>query len=382
MQRFLRKIYGYAFLDDLILIYPVYALLFRESGLSALQIGSVFAVWSLIPILFEVPTGMLADTYSRKKILIIAQVMKAAGYALWLGQTYATFVLGIALWGIAEALVSGTLESFIYDALKQEHKEETYEKVNGRVRFAHFAGIVCAVLLGGVAAQQSYVLALWPSVIIPLAASLLMVFTPTVHKAISTGERKYWHILGSAFREARRNPRLLKLMVYMALIFGVIGAGDEYWGLFYEDIGISLAMMGVFFAVANGIAALGGLTAHRWGNSDRSTYLLIIIASVSFLLFAFLRSPAAIPLSFLAAYTVAVAQTKMEAALQHLIASDQRATVTSMNRLLLEAVALLFYLVVGFLAGEHGIVIFLWLMGGMGIVITLAFLPWENLRNN
>jgi hypothetical protein len=47
MIAFLSKIYSYKFFDDLVLIYPLYAVMFADHGLSAMQIGVLLAVWTL-----------------------------------------------------------------------------------------------------------------------------------------------------------------------------------------------------------------------------------------------------------------------------------------------------------------------------------------------
>lgn len=65
----LNKIYLYKFLDDLVLIYPFYVLMFTDFGISPAQIGILLAVWSITSFALEIPSGAIADKYSRKNIL-------------------------------------------------------------------------------------------------------------------------------------------------------------------------------------------------------------------------------------------------------------------------------------------------------------------------
>ena len=69
VRRLTTTLYGYAFLDDLVLLYPVYALLFADTGLPLWQISSLFALWSLTAVVLEVPSGAWADTVSRRRLL-------------------------------------------------------------------------------------------------------------------------------------------------------------------------------------------------------------------------------------------------------------------------------------------------------------------------
>ncbi|MCA9386230.1 MFS transporter, partial [Candidatus Dojkabacteria bacterium] len=84
MNTFLTKVTAYTFFSELILIYPVYALLFTESGISPSQIALLLIIWSATSFLLEVPTGFIADHFSRKNILLVSVVFKLIGYLIWL----------------------------------------------------------------------------------------------------------------------------------------------------------------------------------------------------------------------------------------------------------------------------------------------------------
>jgi MFS family permease len=366
VKTFLTKIYAYTFFDQFILVYPVYAILFKDSGLTPLQVGSLFGMWAVITILFEVPTGVLADKYSRKYILMIAQFIKALGYACWLfWGTYAGFALGFALWGFAGTLVSGTYQSFVYDELKHFGKEDLYEKVNGRIVGFDFVGTMLATLLGGFAAEFGYDKALIPSIAVPFIAIAILATITSVRPQGSTGESRYWTLLCEALREARANPYFLKMVAFFAVVYGVSGASDEYWGLLFTDMGVTLGVIGVIFAIANALSSLGGFTAHLWKLEGRRLYVFVALGGMTVLTLAYINSAVAIPLSFIWCYIIQVSATKMEARLQHAISSDKRATLTSMNSFFLEIVALAFYLGVGWLAKDYGYVSFLWVAGGV-----------------
>ncbi|MCF0085746.1 hypothetical protein B0E37_00789 [Streptomyces sp. MH192] len=108
-RRLTRTLYRYAFLDEFVLLYPVYALLFSDTGLSVWQISSLFALWSLTGVVLEVPSGALADGTSRRRLLVLAPLLTATGFALWvLLPSYASFAVGFVLWGAGGALGSAS----------------------------------------------------------------------------------------------------------------------------------------------------------------------------------------------------------------------------------------------------------------------------------
>ena len=80
--RLVGALYAYAFLDEFVLLYPLYALLFTDAGLTAVQVSALFVLWSATGIVLEVPSGALADAVSRRALLVVAPLVGAAGYAL------------------------------------------------------------------------------------------------------------------------------------------------------------------------------------------------------------------------------------------------------------------------------------------------------------
>ena len=104
------------------LLYPVYALLFADAGLSTGAISSLFAIWSIVAFLAEVPSGALADSWSRRHLYALGAGLTGLGYALWIfWPAYPGFALGFVLWGIGGAFASGTLEALVYDKLAAEN---------------------------------------------------------------------------------------------------------------------------------------------------------------------------------------------------------------------------------------------------------------------
>jgi MFS family permease len=107
---------------DVIPLYPLYAL---------------FAIWSGVAILAEVPSGAIADRFSRRGSLVAAGVLQAAGYAVWISLPgFAGFAAGFVLWGLGGSLVSGSQEALLYDGLDAVGAAEHYALVQGRVATA------------------------------------------------------------------------------------------------------------------------------------------------------------------------------------------------------------------------------------------------------
>ncbi len=122
----------FRFFEDFGLIYPVYLILFQRQGLSYLQISLLLAAWTGTMLVLEVPSGLLADLWSRKAVIALGTVLKAAGFLVWaLKPDFTGFLLGFLAWGAEEAFCSGTTEAMLFEALRRERRESAYEAAAG-----------------------------------------------------------------------------------------------------------------------------------------------------------------------------------------------------------------------------------------------------------
>ncbi|MEV4543956.1 MFS transporter [Micromonospora echinaurantiaca] len=148
VRRLAATLYGYAFLSELVLLYPVYALLFSDTGLSVWQISSLFVIWSASSILLEVPSGAWADAVSRRLLLCLAPLVSAVAFALWvIVPSYPAFAVGFVLWGAGGALASGALEALVFTELDRLGAAGRYARTIGRARTAETLAVLASIVL-------------------------------------------------------------------------------------------------------------------------------------------------------------------------------------------------------------------------------------------
>ncbi|WP_439029650.1 MFS transporter [Gordonia terrae] len=139
---------GAAALEDLIPLYPLYAVLFADpavpgAGLGAAEISTLFVIWSVASVIVEVPTGVLADRVPRRVLLVVGPWVTASGFVLWtLVPSFATFAVGFVLWAIGGALRSGTTQALVYDELVHLNRAGDYARLSGAIRAAGAVGII------------------------------------------------------------------------------------------------------------------------------------------------------------------------------------------------------------------------------------------------
>ncbi|MGH8794347.1 MAG: MFS transporter, partial [Stackebrandtia sp.] len=230
-----RRMYAYAFLDDFVLLYPVYALLFAENGLSVAEISSLFVIWSVTGLVLEVPSGALADATSRRLLMTVGPLLSAAGFGIWvLFESYPAFALGFILWGVKGALQSGAQEALLYEELDRLGGADRYATVVGRSRAFGTGGILLATALAApVFGLGGYPALGAASAAACLACALVASGFPEHRQARDASGpgsafREYADTLRQGLREVRGNPPARRAVLLIPVVAGIWGSLEEY----------------------------------------------------------------------------------------------------------------------------------------------------------
>lgn len=243
VRRLTATLYGYSFLDDFVLLYPVYALLFAETGMSLWQISSLFALWSITGVVLEVPSGAWADAVSRRRLLWIGPLLTAVGFGLWVAvPSYWAFAAGFVLWGAGGALGSGALEALVYDELDRLGAADRYARVMGRSRAARLVGTVASIgLAGPVFARGGYAAVGAASFLACVLTALTATRFPEHRVRPGTGGDSWATTLRTGLAEVRRDRAVRGALLLMPAVAAVWGALDEYTPLLVREIGFAEA---------------------------------------------------------------------------------------------------------------------------------------------
>lgn len=352
MKKFLYKIYAFRFFDDLVLIYPLYTIMFTDFGIQPWQVATLLAVWSTTTFLLEVPSGVWADIYSRKNILFLGQLIRSLGYLSWLlFPNFWGFLVGFVLWGAKSAFTSGTFEALIYDELKQAKAEHQYTKVLGRTKTLSFTAILVASVLASPAILFGYPFVLILSSLAVIISGIIISTLPKAQIVISTHEKEYFALLRDGLRGVFKNVVVLRIIIFLALAFALGGALDEYWTLFANGVGVPHSGLGLFLGLMSGVQALGSYVAHRFERlSNQFFYGIFTLCGLLLLLAAHLFSIPALTLLIIFSLLFTIIHTVFEGRLQHSIASEARSTITSVNGFLVEIGVIVVYFSFGLIA--------------------------------
>jgi hypothetical protein len=376
---------GWALLADTLPIYPLYALLFADTGLSQAQISVLFAIWSATAIVAEVPSGALADRFGRRTAIVAAGVLQAAGYALWVTVPgMAGFAVGFVLWGLGGALVSGAREALLYDGLAAVGARSEYPKVNGWLNAATLIAELPTALAATVLfALGGYRAAGWVSVGLCLAAVVaatrLPEPAPAGHPDLDGDEPGdpddgpdirpddgpadglgYLATLRTGVREAAARPAVRAVVLAVAVVGG-IDAVEEYFPLVTRDLGVPVGLVALAMLPLSVASALGSALAGRADRLRPAALGLLFGASMALLgaggLLPGVAGMAALAAGYGGYHAVLVVT---EARLQQRIEGRARATVTSVAALGVELATFAVYAA--------------WALGGLSVIAGLGML--------
>ncbi|PIZ54299.1 hypothetical protein COV03_00560 [Candidatus Uhrbacteria bacterium CG10_big_fil_rev_8_21_14_0_10_41_26] len=288
------KMYIISSLTAFVLFYAIDKVFMELRGLSVTQIVFIEIIYTVCVLLLEVPSGALADRWSRKNVLALHLVFFMLNTILWIFAYDITFfILGIIACAIHAALYSGTYTSLLYDTAKQIGKKNEFDKILGNYFF--YGGIFSAVsaILGGmVAGYFGITISFWITLAISFIALLftLSLEEPDIHR--TTGEVKYWSHINNAIKFLWKRPALYHLIFLTVILTLSLRIIDEYAQLYFFSVGASLFALGYLSAIAGGIESICAKFAHRLNKYKRRNIYLIslIINFVGFILIGYFHS--------------------------------------------------------------------------------------------
>jgi DHA3 family tetracycline resistance protein-like MFS transporter len=143
------------------MLYATIASVYRVQtvGLKPLQLVLVGMVLELAVLIFKVPTGVLADTYSRRLSVIVGFFLIGAGFML-VGSTHIFLAVLIAqvIWGTSYTFISGALQAWIADEVGERDLGRVYPRGKQTDYLGSLVGALASALLATVALRAPLLL--------------------------------------------------------------------------------------------------------------------------------------------------------------------------------------------------------------------------------
>jgi MFS family permease len=134
-----------------LMIMPVIVLVYKDKGITTGDFFLIQGIFSFTVFLLEVPTGYIGDLFSRKKVMVISSLITFLAHTYLLATDgFINIMIVEMFWGLAAALMSGTMSAYLYDILEKQKKENIVMKEEGALASSKMMSTSIATFSGGV----------------------------------------------------------------------------------------------------------------------------------------------------------------------------------------------------------------------------------------
>ena len=339
LRRNVPLLYAIKALRWFMLIMPIIVLFYQDEGLSMADVLLLQAIFSVVIVTLEVPSGWVADVLGRRWSLLAGMSLSTAGFALYcVSHGFWGFLGAELVLGLGASLVSGADSAMLYDTLAALDDTGAYRRGEGRMTSVGNFSEAAAAVLGGVLATVSlrtpfYVEAAMMTLTIP--ACLLMVEPPRAGGpgAGVTDLRSLLRVVRFATVDTPALRAVLALSAVMGSSTLTVVWFVQPW---LRDAGLPLSGFGFVWAALNatvGVAALrSDAVATRLGE-HRTWVLLLVGVGVAYASMAIGPHLPLLPLMLLFYVVRGLGRPTYVDAINRLTPSDRRATVLSVGNL-------------------------------------------------
>ena len=271
------------------LFLPIRILYLVYYGVASQDISILKIIFSVAVLLFEIPTGVVADKISRKLSLQVASILFAFHALLYLMiPNFWGFALGQLLLGIANAFKSGADVAALSTYIKNETNDE-YKAVAGKIQLV--TKIISAVFM--VIAGVIYTIDMRLNFTIAVIMGILNLILITSLTGNHMAENKkakfsivdYKTQIADSFQMLLGNKGVRKIIVFSSIFITIMIANFEYYQVQLLKIGFPIELNGILYAsfmvfMGNGAFLVNKLLS-KW-NKRHLFMLMIVTISVSY----------------------------------------------------------------------------------------------------
>lgn len=260
---------------------------FIEHGLSATQIFLLQSIFSAAYLLWEIPSGMIADRLGRALSIKISAPIAAIGMVAYgLSSHLWQFVVCELILALANGLISGIDTALLVDSLKADGREKEFVRIQQRMDGLGFAATAAAVPLAVTLVHffGTHAALLADGLTTGLGAFIVMrlVEAPRSNGGQDQLRRSAWH----ALRELARKPSVRWLVILKSILNTATYIGFWISALYYQELGIPVVLFGVILAIRSLWKAWLSHHFHREENVTRKELTFASVIGIVYLAMA------------------------------------------------------------------------------------------------
>lgn len=290
-----------SFFSGLSFYTPIVPLYFLTHGVNLTVVVLAQAFYSTAVLLFEVPTGVLADRFGHRRSVVISTLMSALGMLLVLvSPTVITLFVSNALFGLGEALQSGSKEALLFEGTQAEGNRKDYKKHLSHLwsydNLAFAIGTATVGLLYGHFKNGAFTTLIVAAAIAQMAAFIVNLRLKDVVGAELNpfAGSSMWHLFKSSLGQIRQDSFLRNItytrLLTLPAVYVVYGSYQAY----FKTNGVSPYFIGFALTLGGLANALCLRLVHRLEmilSLDKAMLYLNILLGLTYLCFSVVHAP-------------------------------------------------------------------------------------------
>lgn len=376
MRSTILKLYFASFFMGLIFWYGIEKLFMQSIGLDATQIGLIIAAVLGFNFLFDIPSGIVADRWSRKGVLILSlAAMILCCFILGNASGFISYLVGYSIFGgLFVVGTSGTSASIVYDSLHEHGKSNLYSKVMGRTYAFYLAGIAVANIASGFLAQlfdfrAAYFLTILSCLI--AIAIILTINEPTFHK--KEQKERILSQLGSVAKAMMKSKMILILAIILSALTVVQVFKNDFGQLYILRYVSEPQFIGLLWAGGALSWAAGNLIAHHF--KARLTTLMVVTV-LPLIAMSFIDTWFSLVLFMVQQVAMGALFNQIETRVQDATPSAVRTSILSVLSSLGRAIAIPGSVFIGWIISRYDVFLALQLISLIALLV-LAYWFWQ-----
>ena len=334
---------------------------FFQKSLSASEIYLIYAIFSILVFVLEVPTGYIGDKIGHKNSILIGLFCGIIGFCGFIFfKGFYGIIISYFFMALMTSLISGSDEAILYDCLKQDGRENDFESVYAKTESFSYAASIVANILAGIIATYSMTIDVLVQISFLIIAFLIFVGTNVISSFVDEEN----NIVGVK-EKVKESKMLIMLLVLAGLFMTSTLLGTKFSQQIMLAGNIPLSLFGVFTAIMTLVASLFSYIAPKITWIPFS--ILMLIPSVILIIIGISGNSAFILLLILTSMSRAMGNIKLSAYINNQISSKYRATINSIKSLLFRV----FYSIIIFVGGKMADVNVFSAVMLCGIVLTV-----------
>ena len=310
-------------------------------GFSMVEIGFAECIFHIASMIFEIPSGAIADVFGRKKVIVASRIAIVLHSLMMITvNSFSLLAVAMVVAALSYNLASGTREALAYDSLKQSNMEEKYDKFAANDLTVYSFTSSLSTLLAGAAIYLGYALAYMIDIVIGII-SVVIAFSLQEVETDLQKETKIKQRFVTVAKESIRFIKENKKMRVIILVNNVIGAVSVLILFFLQaklpKMGLNNMILGpTLFGMGLG-STIGAKASEAFKkifkkNNYRKSIVFSAICTMIAFSTVFIPNIIVVVLGgFIGAFADNYLEVLTDIKLNNMIESDQRATLISIN---------------------------------------------------